>query len=71
MAETTKKQKAIVGAKEKISLYPVADLIENCEALTGHKKYVVVGALLNCKKIEMSKDEFIEIVENFLKRSVK
>lgn len=71
MEKVNKNQKVIEKSKKNISLYPIQDLIDNCEALTKHKKHVVVGALFNCKKTEMSKDEFIEIVENFLKRSVK
>ena len=60
MEKVNKNQKVIEKAKKSVS-----------EALTKHKKHVVVGALFNCKKTEMSKDEFIETVESFLKRSVK
>ena len=71
MEKVNKNQKVIEKAKKSVSLFPIQDLIDNCEALTKHKKHVVVGALFNCKKTEMSKDEFIETVESFLKRSVK
>lgn len=71
MAEITKKTKVIEEEKENITLYPIADLIDNCEALTGHKKHVVVGALFNCEKVEMTKEEFGGKVKAFLKRSVK
>lgn len=52
-------------------LYPVEDLIENCEALTGYKKEVAVGALFNCGKEEMSRKEFEGRIKNFLGRKVE
>lgn len=52
-------------------LYPVHDLIENCEALTGYKKEVAAGALFNCGKKEMSKKEFKGRIENFLGKKVE
>lgn len=71
MADVNKKDKAIKDTNQNVTLYPLTDLIENCEALTGHKKHAVVGALFNYEKVEMSKEEFVELVEAFLKRSVK
>lgn len=52
-------------------LYPIQDLIDNCEALTGYKKEVAVGALFNCGKEEMSKKEFKGRIENFLGKKVE
>lgn len=52
-------------------LYPVQDLIENCEALTGYKKEVAVGALFNCEKKEMTKKEFQGRIKNFLGKKVE
>lgn len=46
--------------------YPVNDLIDNCEALTSYKKEVAVGALFNCDKEEISKNEFKELIDTFL-----
>ncbi|AJD27005.1 hypothetical protein G8E05_06475 [Clostridium botulinum] len=51
-------------------LYPVQDLIENCEALTGYRKEVAVGALFDCGKEEMTKKEFEGRIKNFLERKV-
>lgn len=53
------------------TLYPIEDLIGCSEALTGYKKEVAVGALFNCNKKEMTKDEFKITVTEFLKRKVK
>ncbi|KMJ93084.1 hypothetical protein G8S49_11105 [Clostridium botulinum C] len=54
-----------------VEKYSVQDLIENCEALTGYKKEVAVGALFNSKEDEMSKDDFKKAITNFLKKEVK
>ncbi|MCT4593180.1 MAG: hypothetical protein N4A57_02750 [Anaeromicrobium sp.] len=51
--------------------YPIEELIENCEALTGYKKDVAVGALFNCEEKEITKTEFKAKVKSFLKRKVK
>ena len=51
--------------------YPLQDLIENSEALTGYKKEVAVGALSNCSEIELSREEFKKKVKDFLDRKVK
>lgn len=40
--------------------YPIKDLIENCEALTGYRKEVAVGATFNCGKEEMTKKNLKE-----------
>ena len=50
--------------------YKVKDLINNCKAL-GYKKEVVVGALFNCEKTEMTKLEFKNTIEIFLRKKVK
>lgn len=68
MSDTIKKTK--VKEDINVTLYPIKDLIDNCEVLTGYKKHVVVGALFNCEKEEMSKEEFKDKVEKFLKRRV-
>lgn len=52
-------------------LYTVQDLIENCEALTGYKKEVAVGALFNCNKDNMTKKEFKGRIKNFLAKKVE
>lgn len=54
-----------------VEKYSIQDLIENCEALTGYKKEVAVGALFNSKEDEMSKDDFKKAITNFLKKEVK
>lgn len=55
----------------KEELYPIQELIENCEALTGYKKEVAVGALFDCSKEEMSKKEFEGRIKNFLVKKVE
>ncbi|MDS1004931.1 hypothetical protein P9J83_15715 [Clostridium sporogenes] len=52
-------------------LYPVQDLIENCEALTGYRKEVAVGATFNCGKKGMTKKEFEGRIKNFLGKKVE
>lgn len=52
-------------------LYPVQDLINNCEALTGYKKEIAVGALFDCKKKQLTKEEFKDKIKVFLERKVK
>lgn len=52
-------------------LYPIKDLIEYCEALTDYKKEVAVGALFNCGKTEMTKEEFKGRIKNFLGKKVQ
>ncbi|RXM79579.1 hypothetical protein DP144_01875 [Clostridium tetani] len=52
-------------------LYPVHDLIENCQVLTGYKKEVAAGALFNCGKKEIGKKEFKGRIENFLGKKVE
>ncbi|MCW6075472.1 hypothetical protein LAV44_09045 [Clostridium sporogenes] len=52
-------------------LYPVHDLIENCEALTGYRKEVAVGATFNCGKEEMTKKEFEGRIKKFLGKKVE
>ena len=53
------------------TLYPIYDLIQNSEKLTGYKSFVAVGALNKCEKTEMTKDEFKELVKNFVKKGVE
>lgn len=50
--------------------YPINDFIESAEAL-GYRKEVVAGALFNCEKTELTKEEFQEIVKKFLEKRVK
>lgn len=51
--------------------YPIKDLIENCEALTGYRKEVAVGATFNCGKEEMTKKEFEGRIKKFLGKKVE
>lgn len=55
----------------KEQLYLIQELIENCEALTGYKKEVAVGALFDCGKEGMSKKEFEGRIKNFLVKKVE
>ncbi|BDR81022.1 hypothetical protein [Clostridium tetani] len=55
----------------KEELYLIKDLMENCEALTGYRKEVAVGALFNCGKEEMTKKEFEGRIKNFLGKKVE
>lgn len=52
-------------------LYSLKDLIENCEALTGYKREVAVGALFNCEKQQITKKEFQGRIKNFLGKKVE
>lgn len=63
----------MAGKSERIveDKYPLKDLIENCEALTGYKKEIAVGALFNCVETEISTTEFKNIIKNFLNRKVE
>lgn len=51
--------------------YSIKDLIENSKILTGHKREVAVGAVLNCKEKELTKKDFKDLIDKFLKRKVK
>ncbi|ASN68288.1 hypothetical protein 10S11_26 [uncultured Caudovirales phage] len=51
--------------------YLLKDLIENCEALTGYRKEIAVGALFNCNETEMTKKEFEGRIKKFLERKVE
>lgn len=63
----------MAGKSERIveDKYPLKDLIENCEALTGYKKEIAVGALFNCVETEISTTEFKNIIKDFLNRKVE
>ncbi|APH24209.1 hypothetical protein CF088_05225 [Clostridium botulinum] len=52
-------------------LYPLNLLMENCEALTGYRKEVAVGATFNCGKEEMTKKEFEGRIKKFLGKKVE
>lgn len=67
MAETINKKTNISKQEEK---YSKEDFLKNSEAL-GYKKEVVVGALFNCKKEELTKVEFEKAIKEFLEREVK
>lgn len=69
MANTkeAKEAKAIVDK----TVYPIEDLIGCSYALIGYKREVAVGALFNCDKKEMTKDEFKNYVNAFLNKEVK
>ena len=60
----------MAAAKTQEETYDVQDLIDNCKAL-GYRREVVAGALLGCKKIEMTKTEFETTIKNFLGKKVK
>lgn len=62
---------AVKSEKNIEDKYPLKDLIENCEALTGYKKEIAVGALFNCVETEISTTEFKNIIKNFLNRKVE
>lgn len=49
--------------------FPIQKFIDNAKSL-GYEKYVVVGALSNCNKLELTKEEFKNIVEKFLGKKV-
>lgn len=51
--------------------YPVSQLLDNCEVLTGYKKEVGEGALFETKEKELTKKEFHKKVNEFLKKEVK
>lgn len=51
--------------------YLVEDLIKNCEALTGYRKEIAVGALFDCNETEMTKKEFEGRIKKFLERKVE
>ena len=46
-------------------------LIPSSKELTGYSEDVAIGALLNCKKNELSIDEFNTEIKTFLKKEVK
>lgn len=72
MADSTETTNTVIKeAAVQEDAYPIQDLIENCEALTGYKKEIAVGALFNCEKQEMTKKEFGESIKNFLGKKVK
>lgn len=51
--------------------YPIKQLLDNCEAITGHKKEVGIGALFGAKKDKLTKKEFKTKIVEFLQREVK
>lgn len=70
MTKASKTNTETIGTAQE-EKYHLKDLIENCEALTGYKKEVAVGALSNCTQIEMTKTEFKNTIKNFLNRKVE
>lgn len=66
MAEKVKAEETSIEEK-----YPLKDLMENCEALTGYKREIAVGALFNCTETEITKTEFKDTIKKFLNRKVK
>ena len=68
MAEKVKNEVVKTVEEEK---YPLKDLIENCEALTGYKREIAVGALFDCVETEITTTEFKNIIKKFLNRKVK
>ena len=57
--------------KKEEQLYLKEDLIKHSKELTGYNEDVAIGALLNCKKNELSIDEFNTEIKTFLKKEVK
>ena len=51
--------------------YPIEELLTNSYAITGHKPEVAAGALFGCKEKELTKEEFKERVDKFLKTEVE
>lgn len=51
--------------------YEVEQLLQNCEAITGHKREVGEGAVYGLKEDKLTKKEFQDKVKEFLKRRVK
>lgn len=51
--------------------YPVEQLLDNCEAITGYKREVGQGALFQFKEETLTKKEFQSKVQAFLKKEVK
>ena len=66
---TVKQEGNMAAAKIQEETYDVQDLIDNCKAL-GYRREVVAGALLGCKKIEMTKTEFEATIKIFLGKKV-
>jgi len=57
--------------KKEEQLYLKEDLIKHSKELTGYSEDVAIGALLSCKKNELSIDEFNTEIKTFLKKEVK
>ena len=66
MADKKVIEKPIPIEEEK---YLFEDLINSCEAL-GYKKEVVMGAFFNVKITEMTKTDFINTIQIFLRKKV-
>ena len=56
--------------KPKEPTFPIQKFIDNAKSL-GHEKYIVVGALSNCNKAELTKEEFEGLIQKFLGKKVK
>lgn len=67
MTEKTKKTPEVNKDFE----YEVKQLIDNCETLTGYKIEVAIGALSGVNKEKMSKKEFEDRINKFLKTRIK
>lgn len=62
-------QEIEVRYKDNEPTFPAQKFIDNSKSL-GYDKYVVVGALSNCDKTELTKEEFKELIKKFLGKKV-
>lgn len=70
MAKKKEVQEAEVTPKINEPTFSKQKFIDNAKSL-GYEKYVVVGALSNCNKSELTKEEFEGLIKKFLGKKVK
>lgn len=70
MAKKQEFQEDEITLKSNEPTFTKQKFIDNAKSL-GYEKYVVVGALSNCSKEELTKEEFNNIIEKFLGKKVK
>lgn len=63
-----KKKTPVKNAEHK---YSIDELILNSKSITGYSSDVAAGALFNCKEKELSKKEFKNKIDEFLKKEAK
>lgn len=71
MSKQTEKKTTKETPKATEHKFLIDELLSHCEELTGHKREVAEGALFGCKEDRLTKKEFIERVNKFLKKEVK